>query len=887
MFCPYNKKIFLLNQKVLKIKLIFKIMNNYKMEMMNENNYTNEADQTLIGDINALNRFMAYPVDKSIVLVEEYNKEKLKLIIDNFDELFENETIGKFRDFTNGYKKINDKGANLTILKNLYKGKSVQYKPSPKTKDGRLFGAFSLQGINRPTRHTICKDNDGNQIYYDYDICSAHNSFLVIYCDWLGIDCRWLKQYNNNKDNLLIELMEHFKISRDDAKTIILSMLNGGGDFYIREEDTPDWLHILKLQLREISEKVCELNPELYKTVKKQKEFNPEGTVLNKILCKMENIVLQCMKKWCDEQNIKVGTLCFDGLLLKEKIEIENLENYIKHELGIEIKIAEKEMNESISDEIMRYYKEKLTKEKFEEFQEKERIKRLKEKEKEEKTLEKKRQKYDERKEKLGISFITSDMEIGKYIMQQVISTKDFYHDNETNEFYFYNKDTCLFETIKKEYLMKYIHPYAVQYCEEQGIIDGNSPPHIQAITTERLVALSNTKDQKNVLSQMLLYLPENHDFICRNFNKKRGIYPIKDNKVIDFKNNIIRDRTREDYFTMTSNYTCNLDISNEEIQECRNWIKEYIIKKERWNSLTDDDEKHIDNFLEKLGYVITAENDLKSLFIWYGAPNTGKSAVKNKCVDEVFQPFCKTLPNQFVCDRTNGLESVHQSHLFPLKYARVGICDELRKNEKPNETDLKKLTGGDREFTVRKACAPDGTKLHLNLVPIIPTNHDLLSIDPAFNNRKRIIEFVNVFKTNDKYIPYSGDLFSVVCKYAHKYYQNGQSIEWSNQILYSTEKVIGNNNMIKSFFDEHFELCETSKIRFKKDQMFTLYQKYCSDNKRSSDGRNSFYESFIKLSPNITCHRRLWWKGFKEIETPDSDDSDDDTNEITINDIL
>lgn len=319
------------------------------MEMMNENDaITPKVDQTLIGDIESLNRFMTYPVDKDIFLIEEFNKEKLKMIIDNFQELFPQ--MGKMRDLKNGYKKIDDNGANLTILKNLYKYKNeVRFSPSKGSVDGRLFAKNpSLQGLSRKYRHTICYDNEGNQISYDYDVVGAHNNFLVIYCDWLGIDCRWLKYYNNDRENLLINLMEHFKINRDDAKTIILSMLNGGGDFYIREEDTPDWLHSLKIQLREINEKICKLNPELYKAVKRQKDFNPEGTVLNKILCKMENIVLQCMKKWCDKNDIGIGTLCFDGMLLKKKIEIEKLENYIKSELGIEIKIVEKEMNEGI-----------------------------------------------------------------------------------------------------------------------------------------------------------------------------------------------------------------------------------------------------------------------------------------------------------------------------------------------------------------------------------------------------------------------------------------------------------------------------------------------------------------------------------------------------------
>jgi len=840
------------------------------MEMMN---YTNdEVDQTLTGDIESLNRFMTYPVDKQIILVEEYNKEKLNLLITYFDELKEH--IGKMRDFNNGYKKIDDMGANLTILKNLYNAEQVKYTPSRSSLDGRLFGKNSLQGINRPTRHTICYDNEENPIYYDYDMVGAHNNLAVKLCEWHGIDCSQLKDYSVNREKRLTHLMEHYKLSRDDAKTIVLSMLNGGGDKFVREENTPDWLYTLYLELKEIKRKICELYPKLYTSAKRQKDFNPEGTVFNKILCKMENIVLQCMKKWCDLNDVKVGALCFDGLLLKKKIEITDLENFIKSELGIEMKIAEKVMNEGISNEIMEFYKKKLSDEKYFEYQEKERIKYLKNEEKKEQKRLVQQAKLREKQEKLDIEMQLSDMTIGKYIMRELIKTKDFYYDNETNEFYFYNKDTCLFDIIKKEYLMKYIHPYTVQYIDEFGLDE--------ELFKERLVELASTPAQKNVLSQMLLYLPENHNFIYKNFNKKKGVYPIADNKVVDFKNNIIRDRTREDYFTMTSNYTCNLDISSAEIEECRNWIKEYIIPRENWESLSDDDNKHIDNFLESVSYVLTGENNLKVMLLWFGPPNTGKSAVKNKCVDELFQPFCKTLPNQFVCDRTNGLESVHQSHLFPLKYARVGICDELRKNEKPNETDLKKLTGGDRDFTVRKAGAPDGTNINLNLIPIIPTNHDLLSTDPAFNSRKRIYEFINVFKTNDKYIPYSGDFFSVICRYAHLYYKNEKSINWGTKVLYSTDKVIGNNNMIKSFFNEHFELCEGSTV--KKDQVFMLYQKYCSDNKRSSDGRNAFYETFSKLNPAITVHRRLWWKGIKTIEIPDSDDEE---NEITINDIL
>jgi len=335
------------------------------MEMMNENDTITpiKVNQTLIGDTDALNRFMAYPVDKDIFLIEDFNKDKLKIIIDNFQELFNQ--LGKLRDINNGYKKINDMGANLTILKNLYKYKNeVKFSPSRGSLDGRLFAKNpSLQGLARKYRHTICFDNEGNPIYHDYDMVGAHNNFLGILCGWLGIDCRYLKDYNDNRNERILELMNFFKLSRDDAKTIVLSMLNGGGDKFISEEDTPGWLFSLKLQLREINTKICELYPELYASAKRQKDFNPEGTVLNKMLCKMENIVLQCMKKWCDMNDIGIGTLCFDGMLLKKKIDIENLENYIKSELGIEIKIVEKEMNEDINLEMYETFKKEALKE--------------------------------------------------------------------------------------------------------------------------------------------------------------------------------------------------------------------------------------------------------------------------------------------------------------------------------------------------------------------------------------------------------------------------------------------------------------------------------------------------------------------------------------------
>jgi hypothetical protein len=287
---------------------------------------------------------MNYSVENTIELYEDYDRNSLDIIIENFDDLYY--LIGKFKDYKNSYKVIEDKNRCKTILQNLAKSKKVIYKPSTTCPDGRLFGANSLQGINKIIRHTLCKG-----YYYDYDIVNCHNVLLQWYCKEKEIPLVNLNEYNENRERYLYELMETFEITREESKTIVLSMINGGGDGWLKQNGNPPpkWLIDLNNELKNVLHEICKLNPELYKkNLRKKDKFNPTGSTINMILCKMENIVIQCFWKWCQNNNFQVGTLCFDGLLLKNKIDCNEIENYIKSELGIDLQITEKEMDKNI-----------------------------------------------------------------------------------------------------------------------------------------------------------------------------------------------------------------------------------------------------------------------------------------------------------------------------------------------------------------------------------------------------------------------------------------------------------------------------------------------------------------------------------------------------------
>jgi hypothetical protein len=279
-----------------------------------------------------------------------YDKEKLKFIIDNFDYFYDK--IGSFKDTKNNYELITDKKTIFTILNNLFYQDIVKYDYSEKdiSKKGRLFGKNSLQGVNKIIRHTLCKN-----LCIDIDIVNCHNVLLQFYCKKNNIDFSNLSYYNENRDELLLELVNTYSIDRDIAKIIPLSIINGGGQqwFKIQESPPPDWLINFNNEIKSIHKKIAKLEPLRFKKSKIDNSRNPYGTCLNTLLCEMENEVLQNMIEFCNLKDVKISTLCFDGLLIENKlIDLDEMSEYVKYKTDIEVKIVQKHMDKDISLEI-------------------------------------------------------------------------------------------------------------------------------------------------------------------------------------------------------------------------------------------------------------------------------------------------------------------------------------------------------------------------------------------------------------------------------------------------------------------------------------------------------------------------------------------------------
>jgi hypothetical protein len=285
-----------------------------------------------------------------LILSENVNMNILSHIVKNFDVLYPR--LGRFVD--SSYSEVDKETAKNTLvsmLRDRLNSNKVGYKFSGKSHSGRLYSVKpSLQGISRVVRHTIAGD-----IMWDLDMDNAHPYILKFYCDDEAYPCPVLTMYINDREPILKELMEKHDITRDEAKRVLLSLLNGGSPKY-----STDFTRKFDNECKNIRKYVCESNPNLYNRAKKAKGengYNLEGSATNYMLCIKENEILQIIYNELVRRNIIVGALVFDGLMIEKrsmpdindvKLLLRDLEKVILLHYGHPIKLSVKPMNEGI-----------------------------------------------------------------------------------------------------------------------------------------------------------------------------------------------------------------------------------------------------------------------------------------------------------------------------------------------------------------------------------------------------------------------------------------------------------------------------------------------------------------------------------------------------------
>ena len=211
---------------------------------------------------------------------------------------------------------------------------------------GRLFATNkSLQNLPREIRNCIADSQ-----YYDVDMVSAHNSILLQYCKKNNIECKKLEEYNLNtkkhREQIIIDNPEY---DIDDAKKIFLKIINGS-----EEEIQGKFFRQYKNEMIEIHKEIVKLNKEEYSKIKKKETKNPDGKLINIILCRLEHQILINAVYFLKSKGFSVDVLVFDGLMIRKNKELtaktlKDLNKYIKDKTHYNMNFVEKEMVDYIN----------------------------------------------------------------------------------------------------------------------------------------------------------------------------------------------------------------------------------------------------------------------------------------------------------------------------------------------------------------------------------------------------------------------------------------------------------------------------------------------------------------------------------------------------------
>lgn len=260
----------------------------------------------------------------------------------------------------NGDKEIDQKQILKDMIKSLRDGQfPVNYLYSKSASShGRQYArnGRSNQSLKRRLRHTLCA-----KTYRDYDVENCHPTIAHQYCKKNGWDVPFLEEYVLNRKQHLEDIMTQNNITKDDAKTIILSILNGGKEgYYSLTHKTPFIIGlfneidgVFRMMMDEPENQ--SLIDEVKAIGKKKQPHEIRRSVCNRRWVDIENDILNSCLSWLESMNLSTEfvVLMFDGFMLPRTVCMPNdwstlLSEYVFNNIGYRMTFTEKSMDEGV-----------------------------------------------------------------------------------------------------------------------------------------------------------------------------------------------------------------------------------------------------------------------------------------------------------------------------------------------------------------------------------------------------------------------------------------------------------------------------------------------------------------------------------------------------------
>ena len=642
-------------------------------------------------------------IDFSISSKELINGDKLHKLLDHYHSIVpKKETVNDIDGF-----KIDQSYVLRNMLGKLKDGYVItnyQYSKTAET-HGRQYACrgVSLQSMTKVLRHTLCKD-----VYRDYDMVNAHPIIALQYIQKKNMSVPYLKEYVQNRDKHINDLMESNDLCRDDVKDTVLSVFNGGNRSYNALQNKTDWIVGFYKEASRIRDTLYK-DPEhedLLKEVKKLKKGNVEGqkrSLANKLWVDIENAILEHCIKWCLSIGLSTEfiVLCFDGFMLpcSENMPEDwntQLSKYVFEKSGYNVQFSEKLMDKGVDltqFETLTQYVQDDTKVNENDLLE-----------------------FVERPNDATLAELFYST-FGKY----------YKYDGSTWYSFGNHKWSRLGITSLPAHVKK-LTPHIVRlYDYEQFKGEGEGK------VTKALDYIQQSRNDKSMLNKLQGCRGMTNELFPSLLDTNPNILGFN-NGVFDFVSMELRDGTPEDMISKANDYDYEVE---EDTTEPENFLKDLV------------DEDTYPCLLGHLAQILRGGNAEQRFNFWVGSGGNGKSLLK-RAMDTVLGPYVKNIPKELFTKEkkhANGGEP----EILGLQGTRAGIVVETDEGDVFYVSMYKRISGGD-SMTARLLYSNTSVTFVPMFKPIILTNHlPKFSglIDDGITRRFRMFLFCNKFLDN------------------------------------------------------------------------------------------------------------------------------------------
>lgn len=542
-------------------------------------------------------------------------------------------------DLITQYYKIINYCKNMK--KNNYKIE-MNYKQTKTTPEGRLFSeGASLQNIWKSFRSVLCEG-----MYIDLDMKNAHPTILLKICKLNKIeDTKHLLQYINERDSIFTMLSSELGTNKEEIKKLFLKSINScySIEKFNKKKIKNNFFINFDKEMKQIQKYIYSI---YFNIIGKdlQDEENKEGKLLNRLLCTHENLLLNRIIDYNNNNKINTGVLMFDGLMIyNDNYDNIFINNYINklNELtnDYNIKWTVKDFDTSIKETIM----------KFED------------------------------------KIIFSDtIEAANYMLQNILKNKLIICNGEI----WYN-DNNLWSVFEDKEIERFLYKiiseqnYLLEVENTKGEINYKKFTKIDKYIREiRTAIISQIETDNNLIHTI-------HNDTLKKVCFKNGYYDFEKKQFIknyDFKTAVIINRDFE-------------ESNNEQ-------IRKDIYNNILYPIFGDDSDELIDYYLYRLarsigGYIVD-----KKFFIMMGMRNSGKGCLTELLLN-CFQDYVKSMDAKHFIYKTNNTDDPAKMLGFLINhmYARISITHEIKIGEKIylDGNMIKQFTSGGDRIRARK----------------------------------------------------------------------------------------------------------------------------------------------------------------------------------------